>query len=352
MLHVRRLYFIGCVLVLLLLTMGSFAQEDVVPRGEHLLGIDVSTAEGEEYDEAFLLALDLGMNEIGLSLDWADLETAPGVYDDSVLSIANIYYPAFEMPISLTLRPIHTGTLRVPDDLQNVTFDDAQMIERFNALLDFVFEAMPDVTFSSLVIGSEFDDYLGADAAAWEAYTVFAQATAAHARELRPGLQVSFEAMVNGYSGEAAPYLENLNQYADVIGVSYYPIGDDFQVQSPENIHEVFALLAETYPDQPIYFYQYGYPSSELLGSSEELQAQFIRETFVAWDQYADQVQMIDFTWLTEQSPETVDSFEEYYGFSSETFAAFLGSLGLRIYDGSPKLALDVLREEAEKRGW
>lgn len=355
----RLVSAIGFVLLIVALAGGTTllrvqAQDDAPPRpkGDRRLAIDVREAEGEEYDTAFLMALEMGMQEIGLSLDWADLEPAPQSYDTSLLEIANVYYPAYGVPLTLTLRPIHTHTLRVPDDLRQTAFDDPAMIDRFTTLLDVVFATMPDVDFAGLIIGSEFDAYLGADAGAWAAYTTFAAATADYARQQRPGIPVAFEAMYPAFIGDAAPYLAELNAHADLIGVSYYPIRADGYVEAPSVVADAFATLVAAYPDQPIALYQYGYPSSEAIGSSEALQAGFIRESFAAWDTHADQIAVIDFTWLTDMSAESVAFFEDYYSYSTPEFRAFLGSLGLRYADGTPKTALATLRDEAAARGW
>ncbi|NDJ77812.1 MAG: hypothetical protein GYB65_16300 [Chloroflexi bacterium] len=342
-------------MLLVVLVIGAWpaAAQDGVPKGDRVLVIDVSEGEGEEYDTVFMMGMDMGMQQVGMSMDWTDIETAPGVYDGSMLEIINIYFPAFGMPVDFTIRPIHTGTLRVPDDLANTRLDDPEMIARFNALLDFAFATMPDVEFSSVSIGSEFDGYLGDNADLWAQYTVLATAAADHVRELRPGTPIAFEAMYfTGFQGASAPYLRALNEYADIIGVSYYPLDGNMQVLEPAVLGEHFGALVAEYPDKPIWFYQFGYPSSPLNDSSEEAQAEFIRQAFLAWDMYPDQVIMIDFTWLTDMSDDSVAYFEEYYSYSSPEFAAFLGSLGLRYADGTPKLALDVLREEAALRGW
>jgi hypothetical protein len=88
------------------------------------------------------------------------------------------------------------------------------------------------------------------------------------------------------------------------------------------------------------------------LGSSEARQAEFIAEIFAAWDRHADRIPMIDFTWLHDASPESVQDFEDFYGLSSDTFHEFLATLGLRTYDGRDKLAFLRLMEEAAARGW
>ncbi|MFW5691157.1 MAG: hypothetical protein ACOCXZ_01540 [Chloroflexota bacterium] len=319
--------------------------------GDRILAIDVSEAEGEEFHDAFLLACEIGLESIGLSLDWTDIETAPGEYDGSILEIANLYYPLMGMPVDFTIRPLHTNTLRVPDDLAGLPLDDPQMVERFLALLDFIFSMTPAVTYNSFIIGSEFDVYLGTDADLWAQYTALAVAGRDYVKAHDESIPVAFEMIYGGLLGDAAEAAAALNAYADVIGVSYYPL-DGFAVEPPDAVHETFDRVIAAYPDKPIYFYQFGYPSSDENASSEAMQAEFIRQTFEAWDRTAEHIIMIDFTWLTEMSDETVAYFEDYYSFSAPGFAAFLGSLGLRHRDGTPKLALDALRAEAAARGW
>lgn len=340
------------IIILMLSTASSFtlAQTD---KSDRLLAIDVNEAEDEEYDAAFGLAKQIGMQTLSLSLDWEALEPAPGQYDPTWLEIANIYYPAYHTPLNLVIRPIHTGTLRVPTNLQHTDFDDPVMAERFMRLLDFIFQTTPDLKIHSLVIGSELDGYLGSDAGRWQAYTEFARVVSDYARAQRPGLRIAFETMYQGISDDAIlPYIQMLNQLSDVIGISYYPLGDNFQVQPLSTVAKDFKFIVEAFPGQTIYFYQLGYPSSELNGSSQAAQANFIREVFSVWDQHADQIGMIQFTWLTEQSSDSVAYFEDYYGYSSQTFAAFLESLGLRHRDGTPKPAIEALKAEAAARGW
>ncbi len=123
-------------------------------------------------------------------------------------------------------------------------------------------------------------------------------------------------------------------------------------VRDPSNVGADFDAVTALYRGKQLFFYQLGYPSSPVLGSSEEKQAQFIREVFKAWDAHASQIQMIDFTWLHDVPPESVKEFVEFYGLSDRNFQEFLATLGLRTYDGKDKKAFIVLQEEARARGW
>lgn len=50
--------------------------------------------------------------------------------------------------------------------------------------------------------------------------------------------------------------------------------------------------------------------------------------------------------------PEAVKGYERYYGVGNKAFASYLGTLGLRTYEGKNKDAFRALVEEEGKRGW
>jgi len=56
--------------------------------------------------------------------------------------------------------------------------------------------------------------------------------------------------------------------------------------------------------------------------------------------------------WLTDIDPKDVKMYARYYGVRSKGFASYLGTLGLRTYEGEGKEAFRALAEEAERRGW
>lgn len=324
------------------------------PRGDRLLGIDVSEAEGETYDQAFQLARQAGMQFASLSVAWDDLEPRQGepAPDPNWLAIANQYYPAQRVPLALTITPIDTHRTRLPADLQGRAFDDPEVIARFRRLLDYVFGQVPDVELDVLAIGNEVDATLGSDAAAWARYQAFFEATAAYARGLRPGLPVGVKVTMGGLTGERRALAQALNAQADLVLVTYYPLDDDFGVRPPQRVHQDLARLATLYPNRPIGVLEAGYPSSVRLGSSEALQAQFVRQIFRAWDLHAAQVTMLNFTWLTDASAASVDAWTEYYGLRDDRFAAYLATLGLRRAGGQSKPAFEALAAEAHARDW
>ncbi|NIS80430.1 MAG: hypothetical protein GTO14_09550 [Anaerolineales bacterium] len=346
---------------------GPTSNPDVLPtasrqggttqRKHRYLGVDISVPEDGDYDRAFTMVYELGAREISLSVAWDDIESAPGVYDPDPnwLAIANIYYGAVEdVVISLMIGLIDTNINCVPSDLANKPFDDPEVIQRYQKLLDYVFDQIPDLELLSLSIGNEIDAYLGTDPELWRQYQAFYEAVSAYARAQRPGLLVGAKAQLDGLLGPPKSYLRSLNELSDVILVTYYPLGGDFAVKNPRVVWEDFQALVSAYEGRTIHMLEVGYPTSAALNSSESKQADFMREVFRTWDAYADQIHVVSFTWLTDVPQSSVEEMEAYYGFSAFNFAEFLRTLGLRTYEGSgeDKQAFGVLVEEAKAREW
>ena len=321
-------------------------------RSNRLLGIDVTIQQEGSYDDAFMVARNAGMEFTTLSLGWDELEPAPGQYADELLDAANAYYPATGTKLALTIAVIDTVTLRMPADLDGRSLGDPEVVSRFNSLLQRVLEGLPDVDVFVLSIGNEVDSYLGDDGLLWRQYTEFFRQAAEHARELRPGMDVGVKMQFHGLTRDAIEQAQALNEYSDVVLLTYYPLNADFTVRPPWQADEDLGKVAALYPDRVAMLLECGYPSGVGVGSSEELQADFVRQVFAAWDHRALWLRAVCFTWLYDRSPGDLESFSRHYGVGDEQPLEFLATLGLRTFDGRPKAAFDVLQTEAGVRGW
>ncbi len=322
----------------------------------NIIGVDVSTFPQNtsfNYDSCFALGANLGMGSVGIYQNWTAIETAPNTFNLTIFDIANFYYPAYNMPIDLTIAPIHTNNLEVPADLVSITFNNPIFINRFKTLLDSIKAHIPNVTLTSLVIGSEHDAYLGSNSTLWSQYTEFYDAVLNYAKTLWPEIKIASELTFHGITTQNT-FAQTLNTNSDYIGVSYYPLNNDFTVKPVSNIPIDFATLIGLYPSKPICFYQYGYPSSASCNSSETLQSQFIAQTFTTWDNYANNVKMIDFTWLHDLDTALVNYYGSYYGITDTIFLEYLRTLGLRSWNGSgtDKEAFIELQCQAKQRGY
>lgn len=341
-------------LLLPLLLLGSAAAETPAPRGDRWLGVGVTNPKDGDYAKAFEEAQKAGLRHNVLSFDWRDLETKPGEFKPEVnyLAIANAWYPPRKIPVHLMLRPLHTNQDARPEWLKDKPLDDPAVIAAFGKLLDWFFAQIPDLDVPSISIGSESDMWLSQDEKRFGPFRSFLKAAAERVRKLRPGVRVASELTLAGMRGRHAARLKELLALCDVCGASDYPLTPENRVLAPDAVALSLKDAVAFAGGKPVFFYQLGYPSGAGCGSTEEKQAQFIREMFKAWDAHARAVAFVNITWSEDVPAATVDGYTKYYQYDTKEFRDFLGTLGLRFEGGKPKAAWGALEEETKKRGW
>src|SRR5262249_38272525 len=112
-----------------------------------------------------------------------------------------------------------------------------------------------------------------------------------------------------------------------------------------------FEKLLSLYPNRIIDFMEAGYPSGSLNLSNEEKQAAFVSELFRAWDQYPSRVRAVNYTWMTDISPQALDQYRMSLG-SDPIFLSYLSSIGLRTYNENQKAAFARFSAESQQRGF
>jgi len=356
----KRRFIILLGTILLALLINSSCEEpdpSVVAKGNRLLGIDITEAEDGDYDKAFIIAKNAGSEVVEISIFWDEIETSEGIYepDPNYLAIANTYYPQNNTKVVIVISVIDTVTLRLPTYLDGVMFNAPEMIQSFKKLLDYIFTQIEDLDLISFSVGNEIDAYIGTNEILWNQYQQFFEEVSTYVKSKRTGLRIGTKATFSGITGLSAPYLQTINSLSDVVMVTYYPLNKDFTVKDPEVVENDFDTLTSLYEGKPISINEAGYQTSPVCNSSEEKQAQFIRNVFTAWDKHSSQIELIFFTWLTDLSEEKAEEFTSYYGLSTdEVFKEYLRTLGFRTYfkSGTDKKGFKAIKAEASKRGW
>jgi len=327
------------------------AGESVQPKGDRWLGLRVTTG-ALEYDAAFGEAKRLGLQFLELPQQWNEAHPAVARFDTPFVATANRVYPPADTALVLSLNPIDTSALRVPDRLAGKSFDAPEAVAEFCTFVDHVLADLSDVKILAVSVGNEVDAYLGDDPAKWAAYRAFFDAVAIHIRKVRPGVPVGVKMTRAAVVGVHRDRAAELNRSADVVMATYYALADDFTVRMPVEVGQDVAELCAAADGKPVYLLEAGFPSGTANGSSEALQGEFVSAVFRAWDRHAGQLQAVNFVWLHDLSDKEVAALTAYYGQTTPTFASFLGSLGLKTHDGRPKAALKRLEREAAARGW
>lgn len=344
---------IRCLMTLVCLTIGGHlaTADEVVERGTRLLGIGVN--EGSiGFDKAFPVAQKSGIQFVELPQQWDEIEPKPGKYTSQWLDIANAYYPQVGVRLVISLNPIDTTSWRVPEDLRGKPIDHPKVIARYKKAVDYVLSRLPDTKLVAFSIGNEIDGVLGANAARWSQYERFFKATADYVRRKIPDVPVGAKAMLPSAIGDLRQEVQAVNQHADALFLTYYPLNSDFSVKPPRVVHDDISTVVKISAGKPIYLLEAGYPSSPHLGSSQQRQAEFIQEIFKVWDQHHAQVRAVNFIWLHDISTAEVNTYQKYYGVNARSFGEYLGTLGLRTHNGKDKRAFQILRREATARGW
>ncbi|HSE39486.1 MAG TPA: hypothetical protein VLH08_01865 [Acidobacteriota bacterium] len=350
MFSTKRTLFL--IIFLITHTANLRAENPPVPKKTRQLAIDVTEMSHGTYDDAFKIAKAVGIERVGLFLMWNVLEPSPHKFDTKFLDIAAIYYPPQHVKIDLTLAVVNTNHRVAPSDLMDRPFSDPEVIKRFKKLIDLVFSKLKPDQLASVNIGSEYDKLFGTDQKQWAQFATFYKSARDYLKLKWPSTIVATETTYEGIIGTERNTIKEINKHSDVIGISYFGIQSDISVIDPKKVHEVFDLVCLIYPGRRIYFYQFGYPTSDLLNSSPLKQKLFVEESFIGWDNHADQIQLIDYTWLHDHSPESVNEILKIYNFFIPKFRSFIATLGLRTYSGQDKPAFLSLRTAARARGW
>lgn len=326
----------------------------------------IDVAENNNYDSAFVYGYDACMESVHLFSKWTDIEPDTGAYNTDFiagfLDVINIYYPAWNIEVELQIAPINTGINEVPSELSGLSFDDPLVINRFKILLDTVFAHLPDVSLAALNIGNEGDLNFGTDASKYSAYKVFLDSVSVHAKniyfdlhgtDLKVGTTFTFHGLTDT---ETVSLCQSVNSGLDIVSATYYPLNNDFTMQSPEVVATHFSELVAAYPDtiQPIYLVECGYASSTLCNSSEQIQAEFWSEVFAAWDTHYDHIKYLTIFKSTDWSVDIVNQLGQYYNLQDTVFLEYLRTLGLRTWpgNGTNKQAYEQVLCELQDRNW
>lgn len=303
----------------------------------------------QRYLHAFQLAREAGAQGQFQSYQWSALEPVAGVYDTTKLNEFASAMSSAEtnhLVQLVGLQVINTVTREVPSGLESIAWDDPAMLTYFTGLLDQLLPAMTGrVTYLS--IGNEVDVYFeNGRMSELAAYKSFVSSIQAYLATRLPAARIGITVTAGGWLGSNVQSWLDLTEFSDVVITTYYPLQADFSVQPPTVAAAQIPALLSLITDRPWVFQEVGYPSSSIGGSSETMQADFVRQVFAAWRDANGRIPFLNWFLLHDFSTGLVNQFVGYYGVSNPNFRAYLDSLGLRNRDNTDKAAWGVLVQE------
>lgn len=295
---------------------------------------------------AYDLAQIAGVTGTVVAYPWSTLEKSPGQYDLTDLVNQATYSNASRgMTLLLEIQVINTNVRETPADLASDSFDDPAVEARFHALIDALAPVLDMTTY--LAIGNEVDSYLSAHPDQWASYTRFYENALAYVHSVAPNVKVGVTTTFVGDDAGAIANTETLNAKSDVFIMTYYPLGSGFQTNPPSVAASDIETMLGFAGSKPLVLQEVGYPTSTLLGSTEEAQAEFMQNVFEEWRRHPWRIPFLSIFALHDLTPDLCQSAAQYYGApDDQNLQAFLCSLGLRRANGDPKPAWTVVQQE------
>ncbi len=336
-----------------------------IQKGDRILSWQLDLAQNQDYDSSFLYGKQACMEATHLFMAWNDLETTSGIFNDTgrnTLKIMNIYYPTAGTPVEFQFAPLNTLFKSVPTDLQSVSFNSPVMISRFKNVMDTVFKYIPNLDLTALNIGNECDIVLGVDSNKYNEYKEFLDSVipyvkqkyfALHASNLKIGTTLTHHGLV---ATSTKNLCKKLNKNLDIVAVTYYPLNSDFTMKNPSVVPGDFSALVAEYSDtnQPIYFVECGFSSSDTCNSNDLLQAKFYENVFTAWDTHYANIKLLTVFKLVDWSQADANKLSVDYGILDNKFIEYLRTLGVRTWagNGTSKPAYFQILCELRARNW
>jgi hypothetical protein len=284
----------------------------------------------------FRQAVDAGVDYVYLSPKWEELEPSPGKYKFNDLDFQVGQAEKAGLPTILNIRVIDTGARPVPSDLKNKSFQDREMIDRLNALIDALSSHLKTRP-AYLLIGNEINEYFDAHSNEVSGYAALFAAAKAHAQAKWDGVPTSTTITFGGLdkvSGQLLP----ITRQTDFFSLTYYPLKPDFTVRDPSQIPPDFERISRTAHGKKILFQEVGYPSSEKNDSSQDKQALAYSTFLDTLAGHKSEVIGASFLFMSDFSDSvTRDLATSYHLQNADRFGAFLQTLGLFDGNGNPK---------------
>ena len=325
------------------------------------IGLMANPAEGDlwtGYYPALRLAKENGVQVLHSYLSWGEVEPAEGEreweWQDALMGFR--VEEGFE--ISLVVNLIHTS-LRgpIPEDLAAKDFDDPEFIARFT---DFILEVLDRYPIQYLCIGNEVNDYFINHRDEIPAYRSFFLAVKDRISQEHPEVKVGMTfAYHDAVSTNALDIVEELN-IGDFLPLTLYLYSQSFVFdREPAELEPIMDQVFDLAGEKPVALVEIGWNTSESLSGTQQDQEKFVREAFRLLTLKHDRIEFLSWFNLHDGDPE--DAYQSALSFlPSESllaqdeaflkiFVDYLNYLGLREYDGTPKLGWFAFVDEAER---
>jgi hypothetical protein len=316
-----------------------------------LIGLSANPAASEPYTPETVRArfdqsIGAGVTFIYFAPKWSELEPSPGQYNFSELDAHLARARSASIPLCLNLRVIDTNQRSMPADLQALDFTDPNVIERLTVLITAIAPRLEDDVWW-VMIGNEVSSYFESRQSEIDAYRVLFYFAAYRFKELIPGIQTSVNITYDGLT-HAQGFLKPLLDSCDFLSLNYYPLKPDFTYRNPSVVGVEIGRMVAAAKGKKALLQEVGYSSSELNGSSQIKQSNFVRNVLAALKARPASFLGANFFLMSDLSDTLVEQFAQYYSLPDVArFKAYLKTLGMFDDQGQPKLSWQTFQRNS-----
>jgi hypothetical protein len=323
--------------------------------GIQVYNFDVPAPDGELVE----LVPQLGIEFTLAPLNWGNVETQPGVFDWSAID----WWEGLEKALGSvperiwTIYPLHMNERgALPPDLVKEPLDSKLFLDRWAAFIRASAERIGWGEGSLIMIGNEVDTFFQSHPEEVAAANTFLEKSVDIVHDIVPGSRVMHTINpVNLKDERIREFTERINQHTDVVGYNWYDIRDNFRVDQLSDLRALVAEWVASCNGKQMVISEIGIPTGQEGGSSDEMQAERVRELFDVVDSYPrDQVLGAIWLGLDDWPVETLREWvkHQFPGFAGDgAFLSFLVTLGLRRNDKTPKAGFVAWEERARSTG-
>lgn len=251
------------------------------------------------------------------------------------------------------INTINTTKRDLPEYLGNIDWTDPELVIRFEKLLDKIQEKFPD-GIPVLTIGNEVDIYFNDHPDEVDPYLIFYKKASAAAQLRFPnailGITVTYEGLAKG----RADIIKKMITASDMASFTYYPLLN-LKPEPLKDIPQHLDMIVRAAQNKDIYLQEIGFPSSEILGSSETMQADFYSRVIPEIESRP-QIKAASIFIMHDLDPKICKGMVSSFGVDDagaenvKKFSSFLCSLGVRRLNGTTKPAWNIISNQLMNR--
>jgi hypothetical protein len=231
-------------------------------------------------------AINAGMSVCRLQIDWPELEPSPNTYNQAnfeqrLLDMKNQGLQPF-----LLISAYDSDGPVVPDDLSGKKFDDPELIQRFNNLMDWVIPLLVEYDGFLISVSNEADNAFGEVPGLHNEILTFLQQVKEHVREINKYMAVTVT-FAEGSLDEDKPDIEKILAACDVACWNFYGAKSSYTLpyyyiaQTEGEIKSDIQRMLDVSGEKNIVIQELGmYSGNTSLNSSQEIQRNFFEVFF------------------------------------------------------------------------